>query len=84
MGVIPLEPEEARALVEAAVEADVRLPPGREFWFEVELASGNVVSGQHDTNDEKTLTLLDARTPANERRTVEWDAVQRISVTGHT
>ncbi len=84
MQVLPLDAAEARALIEAVAKADTELPSGREFWFEVERVDGEVFCGQRDTSDETTLTLLDDRTAANERRTVKWDEIQRICVASHT
>lgn len=63
MGVRPLQPDEARALLNAISEADPEVGAGREFYCEIEGTSGKLITGLIVELDDAGITLRWSRRP---------------------
>lgn len=78
-----LQADEARAVFDAAARADNEVGPGRDFYYRVELVSGELVEGVIATPLAEGLTLADVEDD-NRHRPVEWDAIRSVSITGYS
>ncbi len=81
---LPLDAKEARLLIEAAAQADLQTGAGRDFWYEVEGAAGTLAAGLIVDSDDSGVTFVDDRRHENVHKTVAWDDITRISVTGYS
>ncbi len=79
----PLDPNEARSLLEAAAKVDFDAGAGRDFHYSLALRDGGAVSGLLVEQTEKDVTLADVSTEANAHQTVIWADVASLSVTGY-
>jgi hypothetical protein len=78
----PLDAEEAEILFRAIAGADLVAGPGRDVYYEIHRANGDVAEGVLAEKNDDGVTLTDADDGGG-RSTVTWDDIHEVVVRGY-
>ena len=76
--------DEAKLLLARTADADLQAGSGRDFYYEIQQASGGRIRGLIVNRDDEGVTLVDESTRANKHHTVEWDDIEHVSIAGYS